>query len=62
MIEREYAAKMLALANRAAERKNRKIAALVLGDEPTKSWGDDVLKQRHAFSPLLQWVQIYTFS
>jgi formin-binding protein 1 len=34
------------LANKAADRKHRKIASLVLGSEPTKAWGEDVIKQR----------------
>lgn len=50
MIEREYSAKMLVLANRAAEKKSRKISTLILGDEPTKAWGEDALKQRHMLS------------
>lgn len=46
MIEREYAAKLQALASRAAEKKNKKITALVFGDEPTKAWTEDTIKQR----------------
>ena len=38
---------MLLLANKAAEKKSRKIAALVLGDEPTKAWGEEDVRRRY---------------
>ena len=34
------------LANKAAEKKSKKIAALVLGEEPTKAWGENDVKTR----------------
>ena len=45
-IEREYATKLQALARKASEKKNKKIATLVVGAEPTKAWGEDVLSRR----------------
>ena len=39
------------LANKAAEKKSRKIAALVLGEEPTKACGDEDVRNRYK-SPL----------
>lgn len=45
-LEREYATKLQALARKAAEKKSKKDAALVVGPEPTKAWGDDVLQRR----------------
>ena len=39
------------LANKAAEKKSRKIAALVLGEEPTKAWGEEDVRSRYD-SPL----------
>ncbi|KAF4590654.1 hypothetical protein EYR40_009250 [Pleurotus pulmonarius] len=44
-IEREYAAKLQALARRAAEKKSRTEASFVLGDEPTKAWDENTLKR-----------------
>jgi len=44
----------LLLANKAAEKKSRKITALVLGEEPTKAWGDEDVRNRYdspLFSP-----------
>jgi hypothetical protein len=46
MLEREYSNKLLLLANKAAEKKSRKIAALVLGEEPTKAWGEEDVRSR----------------
>lgn len=45
-LEREYSGKLLLLANKAAEKKSKKIAALVLGEDPTKTWGEDDVKSR----------------
>jgi formin-binding protein 1 len=45
-LEREYAGKLQALARKAADKKSRKVASLVLGDEPTKAWDEVTLKQR----------------
>ncbi|KAH9936652.1 uncharacterized protein B0H18DRAFT_974885 [Fomitopsis serialis] len=44
-LEREYATKLQALARKAAEKKSKKDAALVVGTEPTKTWGEDVLQR-----------------
>ncbi|KAI0726436.1 hypothetical protein C8Q72DRAFT_846029 [Fomitopsis betulina] len=44
-LEREYATKLQALARKAAEKKSKKDAALVVGPEPTKAWGEDVLQR-----------------
>ena len=35
------------LANKAAEKKSKKIAALVLGEEPTKAWGEEDVRSRY---------------
>jgi formin-binding protein 1 len=45
-LEREYSGKLLLLANKATEKKTKKIAALVLGEEPTKTWGEGDVKTR----------------
>ncbi|KAI0632446.1 hypothetical protein C8Q77DRAFT_1125758 [Trametes polyzona] len=42
-LEREYAAKLQLLARKAAEKKNKKMPALVLGNEPTKAWDESTL-------------------
>ncbi|KAF9071205.1 hypothetical protein BDP27DRAFT_1401569 [Rhodocollybia butyracea] len=44
-LEREYATKLQALAKKAAERKAKIEAAVVLGDDPTKAWDESTLKQ-----------------
>lgn len=45
-LEREYSGKLLLLANKAVEKKSKKIATLVLGEEPTKAWGEGDVKIR----------------
>ncbi|GBE83192.1 hypothetical protein SCP_0502390 [Sparassis crispa] len=55
-IEREYATKLQVLARKATEKKNKKIAALVVGNEPTKACEEDVLLQstiNNAYSQLI---------
>ncbi|KAI0662254.1 hypothetical protein C8Q70DRAFT_963999 [Cubamyces menziesii] len=42
-LEREYAAKLQLLAKKAADKKAKKMPALVLGNEPTKAWDDNTL-------------------
>ncbi|KAI9061334.1 hypothetical protein FKP32DRAFT_948969 [Trametes sanguinea] len=42
-LEREYAAKLQLLAKKAAEKKAKKIVALVLGNEPTKAWDESTV-------------------
>jgi hypothetical protein len=54
-LEREYAGKLLLLANKAGEKKSRKIAALVLGEEPTKAWGEEDVRNRYGSLPLCDW-------
>jgi hypothetical protein len=36
----------LLLANKAAEKKSKKIATLALGEEPTKAWGEEDVRGR----------------
>lgn len=45
-LERDYAAKMLALAQKTVEKKNKKMARAVVGDEPFKQWSEETLLQR----------------
>ncbi|OCH90899.1 hypothetical protein OBBRIDRAFT_792810 [Obba rivulosa] len=55
-IEREYANKLQLLGKKVVEKKSKKIGSLIVGNEPTKPWGDDVLRQStvdHAYSQLL---------
>lgn len=54
-LEREYAGKLLLLANKAGEKKSRKMAALVLGEEPTKTWGEEDVRNRCGSDPLCLW-------
>ncbi|KAI0916825.1 hypothetical protein AcW1_007828 [Taiwanofungus camphoratus] len=44
-LEREYASKLQVLARKAADKKSKKIAALVVGNEPTKAWGEDTIQR-----------------
>jgi hypothetical protein len=45
-LEREYASKLQVLAQKAAAKKARSMARLVLGDDPTKAFSDSVLASR----------------
>lgn len=45
-LEREYATKLQLLAKKSAEKMSKKMAAVVVGSEPTKTWNDDIIKQR----------------
>jgi len=45
-VERDYAAKLLALAQKAVDKKNKKMARAVVGDEPFKPWNEETLLQR----------------
>ena len=54
-LEREYAGKLLLLANKAGEKKSRKMAVLVLGEEPTKAWGEGDVKNRYRSISLGLW-------
>ncbi|KZS91252.1 hypothetical protein SISNIDRAFT_479235 [Sistotremastrum niveocremeum HHB9708] len=44
-LERDYAAKLQALAKKASDKKSRRMAQLVLGEEPTKAWDEDTLRR-----------------
>ncbi|KAL0961378.1 hypothetical protein HGRIS_006332 [Hohenbuehelia grisea] len=44
-LEREYAAKLQALARRAADKKIKMEASFVVGEDPTKTWNESTLKQ-----------------
>ncbi|KAH9933234.1 uncharacterized protein BXZ73DRAFT_89849 [Epithele typhae] len=43
-LERDYAVKLQTLVKRAADKKAKKMATLVVGSEPTKSWEESILK------------------
>ena len=45
-LERDYAAKLQILARKASEKKAKTTASLILGDEPTKVWDENALRQR----------------
>ena len=47
-IEREYATKLQLLAKKAAEKKARKITALVVGSDPTKPALESAVRDRYA--------------
>ncbi|RPD62761.1 hypothetical protein L226DRAFT_532256 [Lentinus tigrinus ALCF2SS1-7] len=44
-LEREYAAKLQLLVKKAAEKKAKKMPALVVGNEPTKAWDEDTIRK-----------------
>ncbi|KAI1794856.1 hypothetical protein LXA43DRAFT_994584 [Ganoderma leucocontextum] len=44
-LEREYATKLQLLVRKAAEKKAKKMPALVVGNEPTKPWDENTVKQ-----------------
>lgn len=52
-LERDFATKLQALAKKSAEKKVKMESVLVLGDDPTKAWGESTLKQRCVISPFL---------
>ena len=45
-LEKEYATKLQVLAKKAVDKKARKMAAAVVGDDPTKAWSEETLVQR----------------
>lgn len=45
-LERDYALKLQALARRGQEKKGKLMTALLVGDTPTKAWGEDTIKKR----------------
>lgn len=47
-LEREYATKLQVLAKKAADKKSKKIGALIVGLDPVKTPDEDsTIKQRH---------------
>lgn len=45
-VERDYAARLSALAQKAVDKKNKKMARAIVGDEPFKPWNEETLLQR----------------
>ncbi|KAH8104793.1 hypothetical protein BXZ70DRAFT_1005298 [Cristinia sonorae] len=45
VLERDYATKLQLLAKKVADKKSKKIAALIVGTEPTKTWDENTIKQ-----------------
>jgi hypothetical protein len=45
-LERDYAARLSGLAQKAVDKKNKKMARAVVGDEPFKAWNEETLLQR----------------
>jgi hypothetical protein len=45
-VERDYAARLLALAQKAVDKKNKKMPLAVVGDDPAKAWNAETLIQR----------------
>jgi formin-binding protein 1 len=45
-VERDYAARLLALAQKAVDKKNKKMVFGVVGDDPSKAWSEETLIQR----------------
>ena len=45
-LECDYAAKLLALAQKSVDKQNKKMARAVVGDEPFKQWEEETLLQR----------------
>ena len=51
VLERDYAARLQLLAKKAADKKSKMEASIVVGEDPTKAWNTNTLKQK--------WVWIY---
>ena len=45
-MDREYATKLQVLSRKTAEKKSKKCSIIVVGDKPSKAWGEDVLHRR----------------
>jgi hypothetical protein len=45
-LERDYAARLSALAQKVVDKKNKKMARAVVGDDPFKQWNEETLLQR----------------
>ncbi|OCB88259.1 hypothetical protein A7U60_g4665 [Sanghuangporus baumii] len=43
-LEKEYSTKLAVLAKKAADRKTKRMASLVLGDDPSVAWGEDTIR------------------
>ncbi|KAL5524396.1 BZZ1 [Sanghuangporus sanghuang] len=43
-LEKEYSTKLALLAKKAADRKAKRMASLVLGDDPSVAWGEDTIR------------------
>ncbi|KAL5501729.1 BZZ1_3 [Sanghuangporus vaninii] len=43
-LEKEYSTKLAVLAKKAADRKAKRMASLVLGDDPSVAWGEDTIR------------------
>ncbi|KZV81942.1 hypothetical protein EXIGLDRAFT_779128, partial [Exidia glandulosa HHB12029] len=55
-LERDYALKLQALARRGQEKKGKLMTALLVGDTPTRAWGEDTIKKStfdHAYDQFL---------
>ena len=50
-LEKEYSTKMSALAKRAVDRKSKRMSTLVVGDDPSVAWGEDILRMRYVALP-----------
>jgi hypothetical protein len=48
-LERDYATKLQVFTRKASEKKARTTATLVLGNEPTKVWDENTLRQRSGY-------------
>ncbi|KAL1744496.1 hypothetical protein HDZ31DRAFT_38471, partial [Schizophyllum fasciatum] len=56
-LERDYAAKLQALTKKAADKKTKTEAAIVIGDDPTKAWDEGTMRQstlNTAYNALIQ--------
>ncbi|KAI0669220.1 hypothetical protein C8Q78DRAFT_1042286 [Trametes maxima] len=60
VLEREYATKLQLLAKKAAEKKSRKISALVVGAEPTKAWDESTFTKSTLDSAYTQLISAAT--
>ncbi|KAI0269925.1 hypothetical protein BC834DRAFT_863984 [Gloeopeniophorella convolvens] len=55
-LERDYAAKLQALAQKAVDKKNKKMALAVVGDEPSQPWDEETLQKstlENAYSKII---------
>jgi len=55
-LERDYAARLSGLAQKAVDKKSKKMARAVVGDEPFKAWNEETLLQstlENAYSKII---------